>query len=309
MKKRKRSGIVGLLIAIGVCALAVWIAYTLPPPRQQLSTRVKVEQLPPEEKPVVEGEEKAEKGVAAGISLPAPAEHEVGVPENRMEIAIVIDDMGLNLSGSQRAIKLPSYVTLSFMPYAEHLDEQTARAVDAGHELLLHMPMEPVGHDDPGPGALLTKLSPDEIRTRFDKALDSFEDFDGVNNHMGSKFSADAAGMEIVIEELQKRHLFFLDSRTSAKSVGAAIAQKHDLPNVSRDVFLDDSMTPEAVAAQLAATEKVARRKGHAVAIGHPHDVTLKALEEWIPEAEKRGFTFVPVHDFLKARMTNVSAP
>src|SRR5262249_40596056 len=154
------------------------------------------------------------------------------------------------------------------------------------------MPMEPLGHDDPGPGALLTNLSSDEVRARFDKALDSFSGFDGVNNHMGSKFTADEAGMQIVIGELQKRHLFFLDSRTSARSVGDAVAREHGVPTTRRDVFLDDTMTAEAVNAQLAQLERVARHKGVAVAIGHPHDVTLTALEAWLPAAQKRGLVF-----------------
>jgi polysaccharide deacetylase 2 family uncharacterized protein YibQ len=152
-------------------------------------------------------------------------------------------------------------------------------------------------------------LSPQEVRARMVHALDSFDGFDGMNNHMGSRFTAYTAGMEIVIDELQKRQLFFLDSRTSAQSVGAGIAEKHGLPTISRDVFLDDNLAPDAIKAQLAVTERVAKRKGHAVAIGHPHDATLAALEAWIPEAEKVGFVFVPVHNLLKAHITDVKAP
>jgi polysaccharide deacetylase 2 family uncharacterized protein YibQ len=264
---------------------------------------VAIEQ-PAEEQPAPAGDEKQ----LAGISMPIAPEHEP-VQGRKPEIAIVIDDMGLNLSGSQRAIKLPGYVTLSFMPYAERLDEQTAEAREAGHELMLHMPMEPIGREDPGPGALLTTLAPEDIRARFDHALGSFDGFDGVNNHMGSRFTAYAAGMNIVIEELQKHHLFFLDSRTSAQSVGETIAQKQGLPTIARDVFLDDSLTPIAIKAQLAATERVAQHKGYAVAIGHPHDNTLAALEAWLPEAEKRGFEFVPVHDLVKARTVDAKGP
>ena len=116
---------------------------------------------------------------------------------------------------------------------------------------------------------------------------------------MGSKFTADSAGMELVITELQQRHLFFLDSRTSAQSVGAKLAQQHGLPNVSRDVFLDDDMSIGAVRAQFEQTERVARRKGFAVAIGHPHTATLQALEEWLPAAENRGFVFVPLKNMV----------
>ena len=186
------------------------------------------------------------------------------------------------------------------MPYATRLHQQTQDAQEAGHELLLHMPMEPVGPDDPGPGALLTNLPAEEVRARFDTALGSFTGFDGVNNHMGSKFTADPAGMEVVIEELQPRHLFFLDSRTSPKTVGESTAKQRGVPAIARDVFLDDELTLKAVNQQLAETERVARRKGFAVAIGHPHPVTLEALEAWLPQAEKDGFAFVPLRDLVK---------
>jgi polysaccharide deacetylase 2 family uncharacterized protein YibQ len=215
------------------------------------------------------------------------------------KIAIVIDDMGLDLRGSKRAVALPGNITLSFMPYAPRLKEQTMDAREQGHELLLHMPMEPMGHDDPGPGALFVNLSQDEIRERFQSALASFIGFDGVNNHMGSRFTAYPEGMEIVIDELQQRHLFYFDSRTSAASVGARIAQEHNLPTIVRDIFIDDDITVKSIDHQLEQIERVARRKGYAVAIGHPHAFTLDCLEQWIPEAKKRGFVFVPIHDLV----------
>jgi len=183
------------------------------------------------------------------------------------------------------------------------LKEQTKEARDNGHELMLHMPMEPVGHDDPGPGALLVGLSPEELLQRLETALASFVGFDGVNNHMGSKFTANTEGMELVVSELQQRHLFFLDSRTSAKSVGESIARQHGLPTIARDVFLDDEVSMDAIRAQLAQTEHVARRKGYAVAIGHPHAVTMEALGQWLPDAEARGFIFVPVKKLVDQKI------
>jgi uncharacterized protein len=306
MKKSRFRKLFWLFIGAGTLALALWIALApVPPKHAPESVEVAIEQPP-----VPSAEPQGDEGQTAGNIAPVSPEHEAIMPPNhKPEIAIVIDDVGLNLAGSQRAIKLPAYVTLSFMPYAERLDEQTAAAREAGHELMLHMPMEPIGREDPGPGALYTTYTPAELKSRLDHALDSFEGFDGVNNHMGSRFTAFAPGMEIVMSELQKRHLFFLDSRTSAQSVGFSIAQKDGLPTISRDVFLDDSLTPDAIKAQLAATEKVAKRKGYAVAIGHPHENTLAALEAWLPEAEKRGFTFVPVHDLVKAQVIKVDAP
>lgn len=290
-----RPKILLLLIFCGLVFIGWRLIFAPPLLWQPQSVSVKVEQPPTEE----------------AVEQPPPAETAVPKPEvitplvpsgHKPEIAIVIDDMGLNISGSERAMRLPAFITLSFMPYAPQLRRETAQARTDGHELLLHMPMEPLGNYDPGPGALLVDLPPAEIRARFEAGLDSFTGFDGVNNHMGSKFTAWPDGMEIVIDELQKRHLFFLDSRTSPKSVGESIAREHGLPAIARDVFLDDDLTSDAIKKQLAETERVAQRKGFAVAIGHPHDVTLEALEEWIPEAEKDGFEFIPVKNLISAR-------
>jgi polysaccharide deacetylase 2 family uncharacterized protein YibQ len=304
MKKSRKKiwfhGAFWLLIAAG----AAWVAFA-PAPKQALPM-VSVKVAPPADvpPPVVEappvGDEKVLPQTAAATPALPPREELAPAPHGAPRIAIVIDDMGLDLKDSARAIELPPAITLSFMPYATRLHQQAEDAQEAGHELLLHMPMEPVGHDDPGPGALLTGLPPEEVRARFDAALASFTGFDGVNNHMGSKFTADAAGMEIVADELQPRHLFFLDSRTSPKSVGESVAKQHGVPAIARDVFLDDELTLKSVNQQLAETERVARRKGFAVAIGHPHPVTLQALEAWLPDAEKKGFVFVPLRTLVQ---------
>jgi len=308
MKKRKPNSVervltwIAAVIVLGGLGLLMWPN----PAPQHPPISVKVEQPPeaPQEAaaPPV-GDEKAQPQAASVAEAALPPRPAVipRAPGGKPMIAIVIDDMGLDLKGSQRATELPGYVTLSFMPYATRLREQTKDARAQGHELLLHMPMEPMGHDDPGPGALLVGLPPDELRQRFDTALASFVGFDGVNNHMGSKFTADPAGMEIVIGELQQRNLFFLDSRTNAKTVGESTARQHGLPAISRDVFLDDDINLKAVNAQLERTEYVARRKGYAVAIGHPHAITLEALAAWLPEAEKRGFVFVPVRNLVSS--------
>ncbi len=298
MKKSQRRRLFHLLFWLFVLAGTLWLAIAPPPPRyKQTPVQVKVEQ-PPEAEMAPVGDEKSQPQIASAV-MPKLKWETIKPGEHKPEIAIVIDDVGLDMRGSKRAIDLPAYVTLSFMPYATRLKEQTKEARDNGHELLLHMPMEPVGHDDPGPGALLVGLPPEELRERFQTALASFIGFDGVNNHMGSKFTADAEGMEMVVNELQQRHLFFLDSRTSAKSVGESVARANGLPTIARDVFLDDEISLDAIRAQLAQTEHVARRKGYAVAIGHPHAATLEVLEQWLPDAEARGFTFVPIKELV----------
>jgi polysaccharide deacetylase 2 family uncharacterized protein YibQ len=236
-----------------------------------------------------------------GVSIPViPEKEETLVPGHKPKIAIIIDDVGVDLRGSERAIKLPPAITLSFLPYAVRLREQAKEAREDGHELMLHMPMEPLGHEDPGPGALLVDLPMRDLQQRFETALASFTGFDGVNNHMGSKFTAYPEGMGMVVDELQQRHLFYLDSKTSAQSIGKQIALAHGLPTIGRDVFLDDDQSADAIRTQLEATEHMAQHKGYAVAIGHPHAATMDVLAAWIPDAERRGFELVPVHSLIK---------
>jgi polysaccharide deacetylase 2 family uncharacterized protein YibQ len=220
----------------------------------------------------------------------------------RPAIALVIDDMGLDRRHSARAISLPGPLTLSFLPYAEDLPSQTGLAHQRGHELLVHVPMEPLGSaNDPGPNALTTALAGDEVASRLRRDLARFDGFVGINNHMGSKFTRDAAGMAAVMAELRARGLLWLDSRTTAGSVGSALAREYDVPHVERDVFLDDNPTLAAVRRQLVELEAVARRRGWAVAIGHPKDATLDALASWLPSLGERGFVLVPLTRVVRA--------
>ncbi len=217
-------------------------------------------------------------------------------------IAIVIDDVGLDRPRSRRAWELPGPLTMSFLPYAKDLREQARAARGRGHELMLHLPMEPNGRNDPGPGALLVSMNDAEVRQRTIAALDSFDGFAGVNNHMGSRFTAFRPGMETMLRQLKPRGLMFLDSRTSAQSVGDQLAQEMAVPSIVRHVFLDDDESLGAVRRKLAEAEAVARRQGFAVAIGHPHEATLVALAEWLPTVQGKGFALAPATAVLRKR-------
>ncbi|WP_296341454.1 divergent polysaccharide deacetylase family protein [Reyranella sp.] len=221
---------------------------------------------------------------------------------SRPLIAIVIDDVGLDRPRSRRAWELPGPMTMSFLPYAKDLREQAKAARAKGHELMLHLPMEPNGRNDPGPNALLVSLSDAELRQRTNTALDSFDGFVGVNNHMGSRFTAFRPGMETVMRQFKTRGVMFLDSRTTAQSVGDQTAHEQGVPSIVRHVFLDDEETLDAVRRKLAETEAVARRQGFAVAIGHPHDVTLQALAEWLPTVQSKGLALAPSSAVLRKR-------
>lgn len=231
---------------------------------------------------------------------PAPAALPLPRHAPRVTVAIVLDDMGLDRRRSDRAVRLPGSLTLAYLPYAPDLPAQTRAARAAGHEVILHLPMEPLGGQDPGPEALKPALGEAENLRRLRLALAAVPGAVGVNNHMGSRFTEDAAALAPILAEIGARGLYFLDSRTSPRSLAYTTARGLGVPALGRDVFLDDSDAPEAIARQIAAMEARARRTGSVIAIGHPREATLAALEAWLIEAPERGFRTVP----LSSRLT-----
>ncbi len=226
-------------------------------------------------------------------------------------IAIVLDDLGPSRTAAARAIALDPAITLAFLPYAEDVASQAAQARTAGHEVLLHMPMEPIEgpNNNPGPNALLISLDQGEIVRRMRWAMDRVPGAVGFNNHMGSLVTADRHIMSLVMAEAKARGLMFLDSRTSPKTVAIAAADRQGLARAARDVFLDNEIIAENIAARLAETERVARRRGGAIAIGHPHSVTLEVLERWIPDARARGFVLAPISAMAKVATPATATP
>lgn len=223
----------------------------------------------------------------------------------RPMVAVIIDDVGVDRKRADKIVTLPGPLTLSFMSYAADLARQTAAARRHGHELMMHMPMEPMsGSVDPGPDALLTTLAPAEVKRRLESNLGRFQGYVGINNHMGSRFTASEAGMDLVMESLRHHGLLFVDSMTSAQSVGMKVAARHGVPALARSVFLDNVEEVGAIRAQLAKVEETARKRGAAIAIGHPHDATREALAEWLPGLTAKGLVLVPVSAMVAAKGT-----
>jgi uncharacterized protein len=226
------------------------------------------------------------------------------VPAGRPIIAVVLDDVGVAPAHAELAIDLPPAITLSFMTYADGVADMARRASAKGHELMLHVPMEPLKHDvDPGPYVLTVGASDAELLQRLSWGLGRFSGYIGINNHMGSRFTQDERGMTVVLRELQRRGLLFLDSRTVSNTVGDKVAARMGMPHVMRDVFLDDELGEAAVLKQLAQAERVATLKGQAIAIGHPHPATIAAIKAWLPKAQARGFVIVPLSAVAKQRL------
>lgn len=220
---------------------------------------------------------------------------------DKAQIAIVIDDMGMNRKQSFAAIDLPAKMSLAFLPYAPGVKEMAAQAKEKGHALMLHAPMEAMSNKvDLGDLALTADMSALDFNTEFEKMVAAFDGYDGVNNHMGSKLTRDHRAMALLMMNLKRRDLFFLDSRTIGGSVAPDMAQRFRVPYAVRDVFIDHHEDPESVNEALWEIERIAAEYGSAIAIGHPKKVTIDALKEWIPEVEKAGYEFVFVGNLLE---------
>jgi len=225
-------------------------------------------------------------------------------PLMRPMIALVIDDIGPAKAWSQMALDLPMPVAMAILPYVPDAANWAIEAKAAGHEVLLHMPMEPFGLEDPGPGALLRRLSADQNRQRLAAALERVPGVIGVNNHMGSRFTACARCVAEVADLLHDRGLLFLDSVTSGKSAAARTVGKRGVPMIRRDVFLDDLDTPAAIATQMRRAEKLAMKNGVVVVIAHPRPASMAALKNWPKILEKQGIKMVS----LRAAMAHKQA-
>jgi polysaccharide deacetylase 2 family uncharacterized protein YibQ len=222
-------------------------------------------------------------------------------------ISIVLDDMGLNRKRLNESIELSGPLTLSFLSYAPNLIEQTTIASLKGHELMLHLPMEPLGDEDPGPGALLVGMKNIQLKQRLNLALEKFPNFIGVNNHMGSRFTSNSKLMEFLLRNLKERGYLFLDSVTTSGSVALKMGRKLGAPVVARDIFLDDVDDEKEVKLRLAQTELIAKKTGTAIAIGHPRKVTLRVLKDWMDGLEQKKIQLVPLSTIAQIRLDKIN--
>ncbi|HEK1689943.1 polysaccharide deacetylase [Pseudomonas putida] len=219
-------------------------------------------------------------------------------PANKAYMSIIIDDLGQSTERDSRTLALPGPVTMAIMPDTPHASEFARQAHKAGKTVILHMPMDPAT----GPYAWHPDIALPELARRLDAALAKVPYAVGINNHMGSRMTAQRGAMTWLMGELQRRHLFFVDSRTSAATVAAAEAQAQALGHVSRDVFLDDVRTTEAITTQLQQGVALARRQGSAVLIGHPYPQTLQVLEQEMPRLRSQGIELVTLTQMIAER-------
>lgn len=242
----------------------------------------------------------------------APVEEQPdGSPSGRGgRVALVIDDMGVNRNETRRALRLPAPVTFAFLPYAEDVQKFADEARANGHEVIVHLPMQPDSDaENPGPNALRIDLTDEELDRRIDWNLSRFTGYVGVNNHMGSRFTSRTILMDRLMGHLQQKGVFFLDSRTTGRSIARQVADRRGVPILERDVFLDHLEDASNVRASIERTVVIARNTGNAIAIGHPKETTLNELERWIPQARGQGVRLVKLSDLLPPRPTASVAP
>ncbi|WP_313200775.1 divergent polysaccharide deacetylase family protein [Pseudomonas sp.] len=232
----------------------------------------------------------------AGVAQAAPA--------GKAYMSIIIDDLGQSTERDSRTLALPGPVTMAIMPDTPHATDFARQAHKAGKTVILHMPMDPAT----GPYAWHPGIPLDELARRLDAALAKVPYAAGINNHMGSRMTAQREPMAWLMGELQRRHLFFVDSRTSAATVAAAEAQAQSLAHVSRDVFLDDVRTTEAITGQLQQGVALARKQGSAVLIGHPYPQTLEVLERELPRLRSQGIELIRLKQMIAVR-SNLAMP
>jgi polysaccharide deacetylase 2 family uncharacterized protein YibQ len=231
--------------------------------------------------------------------VPHPVEEYAALEVEGARIALVIDDLGRSVGDLDRLGTLGVPLTYSVLPFEARTAAVVAEVRRRELELICHLPMEPQSGADPGPGALTSAMSSAELADATRAALGAVPGAVGVNNHMGSSLSASREAMTPILEVVRDRDLFFLDSRTSAASVGYRVALDQGIPAAERQVFLDASLEPESIEEQFDRLLWLARDRGQAVAIGHPHETTLEVLARRIPQAVEDGFEFVPVSYLL----------
>ncbi len=285
-RRRRRANVIAAIVVlvifvVTVVVAVVFLAGRIRTPRRAAGggasapARVLYEEPAPEHLVVINsGRLKHKPAIAANKTRELPL------------VAIVIDDMGYNLDVGRALIASGMNLSFAFLPQRPHTAELLAMAGRYGRDRLLHFPMEPANANvSPGPGAIYLDTPYDEVKAIFRENLSRLPGVLGINNHMGSRYTQNSAAMREFLGLLFGRDLFFLDSFTSANSVGYRLAREMGIRTARRDVFLDNVQDRRKIRAQLVALVRIAGRKGWAIGIGHPHQATFKTIT-----AEKRWF-------------------
>ena len=216
-------------------------------------------------------------------------------------VAIIVDDLGYDKNIAKNLSRLSSNLTFSILPHSPFQKSIVRLSKNQGIETMLHLPMEPVEYPevDPGPGTLLTSMSPDQLIRQLNENLKVLPDVKGVNNHMGSKMTAESGQIYQIFSILKKRNLYFVDSRTTAQTLCKPSARLLQIQFAQRDIFLDHLQEAQFIRKQIKKLIRIAQRNGYAVGIGHPYPITYEVLREMLPEL-KKAVQLVPVSKIVQ---------
>jgi polysaccharide deacetylase 2 family uncharacterized protein YibQ len=225
------------------------------------------------------------------------------VTEPISKVALIIDDMGYSLDAMYDILSLQEPITVAIIPFSP-LGEQTAQiAHQNGLEILLHLPLESINDTEANnsvQGMISTDMSEQEIITTVERNLDQIPYISGVNNHMGSKVTPNETLMNTILQQLKQRDLFFVDSRTTGKSVAYDMALRLDIPAAKRHIFLDGELDEDYIREKLIELFSLAQRRGEAVGIGHPLPETLKVLKAYFRLAKEYGVKPVFISELVR---------
>jgi len=221
---------------------------------------------------------------------------------SRPRISLIIDDIGQSISHARRFFELDCPITFSILPRLVHSHDLALEIHERGYETMLHQPMEPCNPDIcPGPGALYVGDEKGRIEEIMQENISSMPFARGVNNHMGSRFTACEREIGEALTEVHKRGLFFIDSLTSSRSVAYEMAKRLHIHTACRNVFLDNVPSDSYIKRQLLKLSRCARQYGHAVGIGHPFRQTAESIRDYLNTAEHSRMDFVFVSGILKS--------
>lgn len=225
-------------------------------------------------------------------------------PESRKysgKLAVIVDDCGYDMSSVRTLLNTGLPLNFAVLPYKPYSSDVLEMIKSDGRVAMLHLPMEPVDRSamSEGSSTICTDMSKDKILELTRKAINSLPGVSGVNNHQGSKATADSATMTTVLQELRKQDLFFVDSRTSSKSVARDKAVAMGVPTARNDIFLDNSSDVQAIRKQIYKAMDIAEKNGSAIAICHARPNTAKAWSMYAEEIKNTGIELVPITDLL----------
>ena len=220
----------------------------------------------------------------------------------RPKIAIVIDDLGGKDKISEELLRWDLPITFAILPFTPFSKRLAGKAHRRGKEVILHLPMEPWGYPQirPGEGVLLKEMDEERLLRQLTKDIEAVPHITGVSNHMGSRLMEDSEKMKIVLSELKRRGLFFLDSRTTPQTIGLQVAQSVGLKAMERSIFIDNSPTEEDIKQQLEQLIQLSLSRGKAIGIGHPHPSTIQSIKEMIPKIKEKGIEIVPLSEVME---------